>query len=57
MEHYEMAGYGVARAMARRLGRDKDVELLTMTIEEEGCADRKLSDLAERHINFVAQVN
>jgi len=57
IEHYEMAGYGVARAMARRLGRDKDVELLTLTLEEEGSADRKLTELAERHINFIAQVN
>jgi ferritin-like metal-binding protein YciE len=57
VEHYEIAAYGVARAFARKLGRDDDVTALTKTIEEEGHADRKLTELAERHINFVAQVN
>ncbi|CAE7223654.1 yciF [Symbiodinium necroappetens] len=57
VEHYEMAGYGVARALAKKLGRDTDVDTLTKTIEEEGAADRKLTELAEHHINFVAQVN
>lgn len=57
VEHYEIAGYGVARAFAKKLGRDDDVKALTKTIEDEGAADRKLTDLAEHHINFVAQVN
>lgn len=56
VEHYEIAGYGVARAFAKKLGRHTDVDLLTQTIEEEGAADRTLTRLAERHINFVATV-
>ena len=56
VEHYEMAAYGVARAFARKLGRSQDAEVLTTTIEEEGAADRRLSHLAEHHINFVATV-
>jgi ferritin-like metal-binding protein YciE len=54
VEHYEMAAYGVARAFAKKLGRDQDIELLTESLEEEGAADRKLTSLAEHHINFVA---
>lgn len=54
MEHYEIAGYGVARAFADKLGRGTDVEALTETIEEEGACNRRLSQLAEHHINFVA---
>ncbi len=54
VEHYEISGYGVARAYATKLGRNADVELLTKTLEEEGAADRKLTQLAEHHINFVA---
>ena len=54
IEHYEIAGYGVARAFARMLGREDDVELLTETIEEEGAADKLLTRIAEHHINLVA---
>jgi len=54
VEHYEMAAYGVARAFAAKLGRSADVEILTKTLEEEGAADRTLTQLAEHHVNFVA---
>lgn len=54
VEHYEMAGYGVARAFAAKLGRHADVKVLTQTLEEEGAADRILTQVAERRINFEA---
>ncbi len=54
VEHYEMAGYGIARAYAEQLGNRKAADLLTRSIEEEGRADRTLSHLAERRINFEA---
>jgi len=54
VEHYEMAAYGVARAFASKLGRQDDVDLLTTTLEEEGAADRALTSVAERRINFTA---
>ncbi len=57
VEHYEIAGYGVARALARQLGRDEDAELLTKTLEEEGAADRALTRLAEHHLNFAASAS
>lgn len=54
VEHYEMAGYGTARAYAEKLGEYDAVKLLTQTLEEEGATDRKLTQLAERSINFAA---
>lgn len=54
VEHYEMAGYGVARAFARKLGESAAADLLQETLEEEGRADRRLTELAEQRINFMA---
>ncbi|NND97738.1 MAG: ferritin-like domain-containing protein [Pirellulaceae bacterium] len=54
VEHYEMAGYGTARTYAEKLGDYKAADLLQSTLDEEGAADKKLSRLAERHINFEA---
>lgn len=45
--HYEIAAYGAARLYARWLNRLDDVRLLDETIEEEGRADRRLTDIAE----------
>jgi ferritin-like metal-binding protein YciE len=53
-EHYEMAAYGTAIAHARLLGLDEAVGLLEETLEEEKNADRKLSEIAESHINMEA---
>jgi len=36
VEHYEIAGYGCARAFARRLGHDDVAALLQETLDEEG---------------------
>jgi len=57
IEHYEMAGYGVARAFAAKLGRHGDVEVLTRTLEEEGQADRTLTQVADQHVNFLAMTS
>lgn len=54
VEHYEIAGYGCARAFAKRLGYREVERLLTQTIDEEGAADKKLTQLAERGINDAA---
>ena len=56
VEHYEIAAYGTARTFAEKLGRKQDADLLTKTLEEEGKADRTLTQLAERSINFEALV-
>src|ERR1700731_2111630 len=47
VEHYEMAGYGTAKAFAELLGEDEHVALLEQTLEEEKETDEKLSQLAE----------
>jgi ferritin-like metal-binding protein YciE len=47
VEHYEIAAYGTARAIAERLEMDDAVELLQQTEEEEQQADSKLTEVAE----------
>jgi ferritin-like metal-binding protein YciE len=47
VEHYEIAGYGTARAMAEVLGEIEHVTLLTDTLEEEKETDEKLTELAQ----------
>jgi len=54
VEHYEIAGYGTVRAWAQQLGLDQHVELLQETLDEEGEADKRLSQLAESSINIEA---
>lgn len=54
VEHYEMAGYGCVRTFARLLGEEEAAELLQETLDEEGNADKKLTDLAESVINIEA---
>lgn len=51
VEHYEMAGYGCARAFAKQLGHSRVVELLQETLDEEGEADKKLNRIAEKHVS------
>jgi ferritin-like metal-binding protein YciE len=48
VEHYEIAGYGTARAMAEVLGEILHVTLLTDTLEEEKETDEKLTELAQK---------
>lgn len=54
VEHYEIASYGTIRAFAKRLGYTEVVKLLTQTIDEEGAADKKLTDIAESGVNLAA---
>ena len=54
VEHYEMAGYGTARAYAELLGDREGVKLLETTLEEEKQTDQKLSTLAKSAINVAA---
>jgi ferritin-like metal-binding protein YciE len=51
VEHYEIAGYGCARAFAQRLGRTEVARLLEETLQEEKGADQKLNRLAESEVN------
>jgi ferritin-like metal-binding protein YciE len=54
VEHYEIAGYGTARTYAEKLGEQAAAELLQETLNEEGNTDKKLTQLAESHINAEA---
>lgn len=54
VEHYEMAGYGSARDLARVLGFTDAAELLQTTLDEEGEADKELTHLAVSEINSRA---
>ena len=54
VEHYEMAGYGCVRTFARLLGEEAAAKLLQETLDEEGAADKKLTELAESIINIKA---
>ena len=47
VEHYEMAGYGVARTFAKELGHKDIASKLQKTLDEEGAADKKLTGIAE----------
>ena len=55
VEHYEIAGYGTARTWAERLGYNNQAQLLQQTLDEEGEADKKLTQIAESFVNVEAQ--
>ena len=42
VEHYEMAGYTTAINLAKQMGNDEVVELLSANLKEEEAADEKL---------------
>jgi ferritin-like metal-binding protein YciE len=55
IEHYEIAAYGCARSYARRLNRPDEARLLQETLDDEARADRRLSEIADAHINDDAR--
>ena len=55
VEHYEIASYGTVRTWARLCGQEEAAELLQETLDEEGEADKKLTELAEAMINPEAE--
>lgn len=54
VEHYEMAAYGTVRTLAQIMGRKEIADLLQQTLNEEGNADHKLTQIALK-INHQAQ--
>ena len=56
VEHYEIAGYGVAKAFASCLGFGDDADLLDETLQEEGAADATITKIATGGI-FRSGVN
>jgi ferritin-like metal-binding protein YciE len=57
VEHYEIAGYGTARSLARRLGEHQMAETLQQTLNEEAEADKKLTSVAESQVNVSASTS
>jgi ferritin-like metal-binding protein YciE len=56
IEHYEIAGYGVAKAFASTLGFGDDADILDETLQEEGNADEEITKIATGGI-FRSGVN
>lgn len=46
IEHFEIACYGTARAMARTAGMQAAARLLQTTLDEEEAADRRFTEIA-----------
>ena len=55
IEHYEISGYGTARAFARELNLAEVADLLTQTLNEEYEADDQLTQLAVGRVNVEAE--
>ena len=47
VEHYEISGYGTARALAEKLGHEEVARLLQQTEDEEKEADMKLTEVTQ----------
>jgi ferritin-like metal-binding protein YciE len=50
IEHYEIAAYGTAIALAKALGEDEVASLLSETLEEEKMTDMKLTEVTQQSI-------
>jgi ferritin-like metal-binding protein YciE len=46
VEHYEIASYGTVRTWAELMGHEESARLLQQTLDEEGEADKKLTEIA-----------
>lgn len=57
VEHYEICGYGTARAYAEQLGLIDVAQLLQQTLMEEHDADDRLTALAVGNVNVEAANN
>jgi ferritin-like metal-binding protein YciE len=51
VEHYEIASYGSVRTFAQLLGKNRSVELLQTTLDEESETNEALIQLAEGIVN------
>ena len=54
VEHYEITRYGTLIAWTSQLGKEPVGKLLTITLNEEKAADKKLSGIAEKKVNLKA---
>ena len=54
VEHYEISTYGGLAQLARTLGKEDIADLLEQTLQEEKDTDQKLTDIAEKNVNYEA---
>jgi ferritin-like metal-binding protein YciE len=54
VEHYEMAVYGTVRTYAEQLGHSRAAATLQETLDEEGAANKKLTQIAAERVNIEA---
>jgi ferritin-like metal-binding protein YciE len=57
VEHYEISGYGTARALAEHLGQPQAAKLLQLTLDEESAADEKLTKISLGEVLPSADAN
>ena len=55
VEHYEIAAYGTARAIAEQMERQDIVKLLSQTLAEEEKADKLLTQIAQPLLETAQQ--
>jgi Mn-containing catalase len=55
VEHYEIAAYGTARAIAEQMNRHDVVKLLSLTLAEEEKADKLLTQLSQPLLEEAGQ--
>lgn len=55
IEHYEISGYGTAKAYAKQLGLREVERTLAITLKEEYTADKMLNTLALSNVNLKAE--
>jgi ferritin-like metal-binding protein YciE len=54
VEHYEIAAYGTARALAEKLGNSEAADFLQQTLDEEKEADAELTEIAEMLLGEIS---
>jgi ferritin-like metal-binding protein YciE len=54
VEHYEISGYGTARAFAESLGHKEAAKILDEILDEESSANEKLNAIATKQVNPAA---
>ena len=57
VEHYEIAGYGNARALADELGKPEVSKILQETLDEEAQADKNLTAIAQDEVFTTSNGN
>lgn len=57
VEHYEIAAYGTLRTLAQTVSLGEVASILQQTLDEEGSTDKKLTKIAESHVNSQAAMH